>query len=125
MPSQTKKKDTVSKNMGARYAPIERALRPTPHVIVCDVSSSSPAPPLVMARFETPQPEPPRTFFNPSSMTVSSNSSGTPASTAPQATTSAAAPTAVGMDASAAASSEKAVANPVADDDTNMDWESN
>ncbi|EGT50344.1 hypothetical protein CAEBREN_03788 [Caenorhabditis brenneri] len=110
--------------MGARYAPIERALRPTPHVIVCDVSSSSPAPPLVMARFATPQPEPPRTFFNPASIPVLPSSSGTPAPTAPQPTTLAATPNAVGMNTNAPSTSEKSATNSVTDDDTSMDWES-
>eukprot|EP00081_Caenorhabditis_elegans_P012002 NP_001355491.1 Uncharacterized protein CELE_M163.21 [Caenorhabditis elegans] len=47
MPAQKKKKDSVTRNMEARYAPVEGSLRSKPIQSRIDVSGSTSAPPPV------------------------------------------------------------------------------
>uniref|UniRef100_A0A1I7TNH9 Eukaryotic translation initiation factor 4B n=2 Tax=Caenorhabditis tropicalis TaxID=1561998 RepID=A0A1I7TNH9_9PELO len=62
MPSKMKKKDNVSKNMGARYAPIEGSLRSRAHTLTIDVSGSvSNSAPASLFLPATPSPK----FFDP------------------------------------------------------------
>ncbi|NP_001360446.1 Ovule protein [Caenorhabditis elegans] len=53
MPAQKKKKDSVTRNMEARYAPVEGSLRSKPIQSRIDVSGSTSAPPPFFHLFQS------------------------------------------------------------------------